>query len=290
MTLRLGSHPENLSLFILRHRGELEMQAASHGWQVEWMDYQHDAESEGYLASRQLDIVGTGSISPLYAQAKGLDVAYLGASPASHANGALLVMKESHLQVPQQLKGSRIAGIRGSVTDRFLAQQLLQNGLTLKDITLVGLSGSDSPRALREGRVDLWAAIDPWLSAARDAKTVRRLAQVEEFITHRTLFWCRDAWRQRYPQQAKLALAVLAENDRWIATHPLQAAELIHQHLPGSICVESGFIALRRRSWGILPVSAALLAEQQQQAQDLFAAGFLSQGLDIQDARQGLQA
>ncbi|WP_147197662.1 ABC transporter substrate-binding protein [Pantoea sp. CCBC3-3-1] len=290
MTLRVGSHPDNLSLFILRHRGELETQAVSHGWQVEWMDYQHGADSAAYLASHQLDIVGTGTTSPLYAQAKGLDVAYLGASPVSNANCALLVMKESHLQVPQQIKGTRIACIRGSVTDRFLAQQLLQNGLTLKDITLVDLSGSESPRALREGRVDLWAAIDPWLSAARDAKMVRMLGQVDEFIANRTLFWCRKSWRERYPRQARLALSVLAENDRWIATHPLQAAELIHQHLAGSISVESWFTALRRRSWGILPVSTELLAEQQRQADDLVAAGFLNNSLIINSARQGLQA
>ena len=287
MTLRVGSHPDNLSLFVLRHRGELEIQAASHGWQVEWTDYQHGGDSTDYLASHQLDIVGTGSTSPLYAQAKGLDVAYLGTSPASNASCALLVMKESHLQVPQQIKGTRIACIRGSITDRFLAQQLLQNGMTLNDITLVDLSGSDSPRALREGRVDLWAATEPWLSAARGARMVRMLARVDEFIASRTLFWCQKSWRERYPQQARLALSVLAENDRWIATHPLQAAELIHQHLAGSINVESGFTALRRRSWGILPVSEELLAEQQRQAGRLIAAGFLTQNAGI---RPGLQA
>lgn len=280
MTLRIGSHPNNLSLFILRHRGVLETALASLGG-VAWTDYLHGGDSADYLAGQRLDVVGTGSTPPVLAQGNGLDVAYLAASADRTANCALLSMKEGRRQSVRDLKGARIAGMKGSFTDHFLARLLLQNGLTLDDITLVDLSGSEAARALREGRVDLWAAIDPWLTAAQDAKKVRCLAQVGEVIRNRSLFWCRERWLRTSAPQAEVLLKVLAENDRWIAAYSQQAAGLIHQHLPGSLSLTRWHTTLRARPWGIHPVTPALLAEQQQQADDLLAARFITQPLTI---------
>ncbi|MTD25941.1 ABC transporter substrate-binding protein [Erwinia sorbitola] len=290
MTLRIGSHPNNLSLFILRHRGVLEAAFAPHG-DVVWIDYLHGGDSANYLADQRLDVVGTGSTPPVLAQGNGLDVAYLASSPDRTANCALLAMKESSRQRTADIAGARIACMKGSFTDHFLARLLLQNGLTLDDITLVDLNGSDSARALREGRVDLWAAIDPWLTAAQDAKKVRCLAQVGEVIRNRSLFWCRERWLRQSAQQAETLLTVLADNDRWIAGHSQQAAELIHHHISGSLSVTSWLSAIRSRSWGIYRVTPELLAEQQQQADDLLAARFITTPLTIGVAAEnGVQA
>lgn len=290
MTLRIGSHPNNLSLFVLRHRGVLETALASFGG-VTWTDYLHGGDSENYLKEQRLDVVGTGSTPPVLAQGNGLDVAYLAASPDRTANCALLAMKDSPRKSAGDIGGARIACMKGSFTDHFLARLLLQNGLNLDDISLVDLNGSDAARALREGRVDLWAAIDPWLTAAQDAKKVRSLAQVGELIRNRSLFWCRDSWLRQSAQQAEVLLAVLAENDRWIAAHSQQAAELIHQHHSGSLSVTSWLSTLRARPWGIQRVTPQLLAEQQQQADDLLAAGFITQPLTIGvAAEKGVQA
>ncbi|MGE9552128.1 ABC transporter substrate-binding protein [Erwinia amylovora] len=281
MTLRIGCHPSNLSLFILRHRGALEARAEAEGWQVVWKDYHHGGDSADYLRHNQLDVVGTGSTPPVYAQASGLDVAYLGASPSRDANCALLVMKESERQAVQQIAGARIACMKGSFTDHFIARLLQQNGLSLKDITLVDLGGSDSARALRLGDVDVWAAIDPWLGVAQEAKRVRTLARVGDYVANRSVFWCRRGWQQQHPQQAQLVLEVLAENDRWVAEHPKAAAQLLNQHLPDSISAASWLTTICARPWGISAVSATLLTEQQQQADDLYATGFLDQPLTL---------
>lgn len=290
MTLRIGSHPNNLSLFILRHRGVLEKAVALHGGVV-WTDYLHGSDSATFLAEQRLDVVGTGSTPPLLAQGNGLDVAYLAASPDRTANCALLGMKDGPRQSASDLKGARIACMKGSFTDHFLARLLLQNGLTLDDIQLIDLNGSESARALREGRVDLWAAIDPWLTAAQDAKKVRCLVQVGEVIRNRSLFWCRERWLRQSAQQAEILLTVLAENDRWIAGNGQQAAELIHQHLSGSLSVTSWLSTIRSRPWGIHRVTPELLAEQQQQADDLLAARFITQALTINVALDnGVQA
>lgn len=148
MTLRIGSHPHLLPLFILRHRGVLETALAAHGGVV-WTDYDHAGDGAVLLAGQALDVVGTGSTLPVLAHSRGLDIAYLAASPDRAEPCALLAMKDGAHRSLQALRGARIAGMRGTVTEPFLAGLLLQHDLTLEDITLVDLNGSDAARALR---------------------------------------------------------------------------------------------------------------------------------------------
>lgn len=278
MTLRIGSHPSNLSLFVLRHRGVLESRCMEEGIPVVWTDYLRGGDSAQLLAEGTLDVVGTGSTPPVYAEANGLDVSYLGASPRRDANGALLVMKTSNRQ---DLAGARIACMKGSFTDHFIARILLEQGLTQRDITLVDLGGRESALALQQGKVDIWAAIDPWLNVAQEAKKVRTLAEVGHYVPNRSLFWCRESWRQQHPFAAEQVLFALADNDKWIARHPDDAARLLHKHMPDSVSEEQWQIALRARPWGIQPAGSALIAEQQQQADDLFAAGFTDRAIQL---------
>lgn len=285
MALRIGSHPNHLSLFILHHRGVLETALAPWGGVI-WTNNLHGSESAAWLAEGRLDVVGTGSTLPLLAQESGLDVAYLAASPDHTANCALLALKDGARKSTQDLRGARIAVMKGTFADRFLARLLVQHGLTLDDITLIDLNGSDAARALREGRVDLWAAIDPWLSAAQDAKKIRCLTQADGVIRHRSLVWCRESWLHQSAQQAEILLNVLTENDRWIASHSQQAAELIHRHQPGSLSVTRWQSAIRARPWGMHRITPQLLAEQQLQADDLLAARFIRQPLTTDFVRR----
>lgn len=289
MTLRIGSHPHLLSLFILRHRGVLETALAAHGGVV-WTDYDHAGDGAVLLAEQALDVIGTGSTLPVLARSGGLDVAYLAASPDRAAPCALLAMKDSAHRNMRALQGARIAGMRGTVTEPFLAGLLLQHGLTLDDITLVDLNGSDAARALREGRVDLWAAIDPWLTAAQEAKKIRCLAQSDEAVRSRALIWCRERWLRQSRPQAEVLLTVLADNDRWIAGNRQQAAGIIHHHSPGSPGVDRWLAAIRNQAWGIHRVTPALLSEQQRQADDLLAARFIPQPLTISVAAEPCRA
>jgi len=289
MTLRIGSHPHLLPLFILRHRGVLETALAAHGGVV-WTDYDHAGDGAVLLAEQALDVIGTGSTLPVLAHSRGLDIAYLAASPDRAEPCALLAMKAGAHRRLQTLRGARIAGMRGTVTAPFLAGLLLQHDLTLEDITLVDLNGSDAARALREGSVDLWAAIDPWLTAAQDAKKVRCLVPPAGAVRNRSLLWCRERWRHQSAPQVDVLLSVLAENDRWIAGHRQQAAGIIHQHLPGSAGVDRWLAAIRNQASGFQPVTPALLSEQQRQADDLLAARFIPQPLTISVAAEPCRA
>ncbi|MCU5771661.1 ABC transporter substrate-binding protein [Erwiniaceae bacterium BAC15a-03b] len=278
MQIRLGSHPNNLSLFILRHRGVLESAAQQQGWQIAWLDYQQGGDSGRLLREDQLDIVGTGSTPPVTSAASGLDVAYLASSTPRDANCALLSAAGNDLT---SLRGKRLAAMPGSFTDHFLARLLQQQGLRRDDIDLQDLRGQAALDALLNGEIDGWLAIDPWLTRAAATAGVQRIAEVGELIVNRSLFWTRRGWTAAHPQAAAWLVAQLQHNDRWIAQHQPDVADLLHLHLNNTITREEWQSTLAARPWGIIPADAALLDEQQQQADDLYAAGFIDTSFSL---------
>lgn len=282
MQIRIGSHPSNLSLFILRHRGVIERAAAQQNWSVNWIDYTQGARSGDWLASNALDVVGTGSTPPINAQAEGLGVGYLASSPSRDASCALLTHQSRELR---SLKGARLSAMIGSFTDHFLAQLLRKQQLRRRDVQLVDIQGEAALHALISGEIDGWLAIDPWLTRAQQNPEIVTLARVGDEIINRSLFWTRAAWSERHPQAAAWVVEQLQLNDAWIASHIAQAAQLLSTHLTSSITHNEWETTLRARPWGITPANPGLIAEQQQQADDLFAVGFIPAAVNLSHRR-----
>jgi len=278
--LRIGSHPMNFSLFILRRRKVLEPLAEARGWQVQWLDYSEGRDSGRYLARNEMDWVGTGSTPPLYSQANGVALVYVAASASRQTGSALLVRRDSELHSLKQLKGTRIAATAGSYTDHFIAQALHEHQLAYHDVEVLDLPGRAGEQALLDGRVDAWAALEPLLSQRLAAGDVRVLGEVGDFIPNRSLYWARQQWVQDAPQQARLVYAALADNDRWIAEHLRDAAQIMADGHDSAVDIDGWVTALSQRPWGILPADASLVAEQQRQAQLLYEVGLLTEALD----------
>lgn len=281
VAIRIASSPSDWALQVLRYRGVLEKEAWAQGWQVQWTDSRRDGSQA--LKEGRVDIVSSGSVPPLTLQAGGLDIVYLAFSVPRDGNSALLVMKEGAIRGSQQLAGKRIASTLGTVSDLFLAHLLLQENLRLQDIEHIDLDGGDAARALREGRIDGWAAIEPWLDGAETAKKVHILARVNDDTLHRNLIWTTASWCERYPRQSEWIGNIVQQNEHWIARNVEQAATLLHQHQPGSISIEHWLHNIRSRPWGISVADRSLLAEQQQQANRLFAAGFIDHPLRLSE-------
>lgn len=279
-TLRIGSHPMNFSLFILRRRQVLETLAQASGWQVQWLDYPEGRYSGDYLARNELDWVGTGSTPPLYSQAQGLALVYVGASASRRTASALLVSKDSPLHGIEQLKGLKIAATVGSYTDHFLAQALHEHQLNYRDVEVLDLPGRSGEQALRDGSVQAWAALEPLLSQRLASGEVRMLSEVGDFIPNRSLYWARQEWVEQAPDQARLVYAALAANDQWIAENLQEAAQIMAADHDSAVDAAGWHTALSLRPWGIQPADDQIVAEQQQQARVLFEVGLLDAPLD----------
>ena len=105
------------------------------------------------LNINSIDLGSTGDLPPLFAQAAGADLLYVGAEPPKPKAEVILVPKSSPLKQVADLKGKKVAFQKGSSSHYLLLRALQQAGLTFKDITPVYLTPADARAAFQQGDV-----------------------------------------------------------------------------------------------------------------------------------------
>lgn len=155
--LRIGYQKGGGLLAVLKAQGTLEQALGVQGYQVSWREFQAGPQLLEALNAGSVDVGYTGSPPPIFAQAAGIDLVYLGAEPASEKVEAIVVPNGSALHAVSELKGKKVAVQKGSSANFLLVAALNKAGLTLKDIQPVYLAPADARAAFANGSVDAWA-------------------------------------------------------------------------------------------------------------------------------------
>ncbi|GAA2038179.1 sulfonate ABC transporter substrate-binding protein [Catenulispora yoronensis] len=290
MTVRVGYFPQNNSLFVLRHLGILEQQLPD----VEWVDLRSldngprvdptaalPSSHGDHLFDGGYDFIGTGSTPPVTAQAKDHDIVYVAVSGPRVENGRLVVHADSDIQELADLKGKRVALGHGSWQTTLLLLALEKAGLEWSDIIPVDVYGDAAERFLiRE--VDAWVGSYPYLTKVEEKAELRELIPTEGLFSHRSLWFTRRDFAAEHPKELAAIVAALQEADAWTAAHPDEAAEFFAAD-DGRPVAEWEH-ALRTRPWGLLPLDADFVAEQQHAADLFFANGLIARSVTVADA------
>jgi ABC-type nitrate/sulfonate/bicarbonate transport system substrate-binding protein len=103
------------SLALLKQQGRLEAQRMA----VEWVEFNSGPRMLVALNAGAVDFAATGDTPPIFAQAAGADLVYVGAQPLTGAAEALLVAQTSAVHSLADLPGKRIAFTKGSSAHNF---------------------------------------------------------------------------------------------------------------------------------------------------------------------------
>ena len=118
------------------------------------------------LNVNSIDLGSTGDIPPIFAQAAGADLLYVGMEPPKPKAEVILVPENSAINSVAELKGHKVAFQKGSSSHNLLLQALQKAGLKFTDIQPVYLTPADARAAFQQGNVDAWVIWDPYYSAA----------------------------------------------------------------------------------------------------------------------------
>ncbi len=106
------------------------------------------------MAAGELDIAeGLGAAAVLVGIANGVDIVIIGANSRSPEAFAITVKDPKILRI-SDLKGKKVAGLKGSVVHQLFVELIQKEGLTLKDVEFFPMTLSASASALIAGRVD----------------------------------------------------------------------------------------------------------------------------------------
>jgi sulfonate transport system substrate-binding protein len=149
---------------LLKEKGFLEKEFQKDGIAIRWVQTVSSSNALQFLNAGSIDFGSTAGSAALVARINGNPIksVYVYSRPEWTA---LVVGKDSKITKVADLKGKKVAMVRGTDPHIFLVRALLANGLTDKDITPVLVQQhADGATALLRGDVDAWAGLDPMMA------------------------------------------------------------------------------------------------------------------------------
>ena len=180
-TLRIGWQKFGV-LPLAKASGALEKRLEAKGVSVEWNEFTSGPPLLEAVGAGALDFGVSGDVPPLFAQAAGGDLLYVGAYRGPAAFHGLLVQKDSPIQKLEDIKGKKVAYKRGSSAHNFALKVLAKAGLSLSDITEVDLPPADAGAAFKSGSIDAWAIWDPFFAVTEADPQTRVLTTSEGLL------------------------------------------------------------------------------------------------------------
>ena len=258
--LRIGHQKGWLS--ILKGRGTLEKRLTPLGVKVTWTEFTAGPVQLEALNVGSIDFGDVGEAPPIFAQAAGAPLVYVGATVPRPALEAVVVPKDSPIRSVADLKGKRVAYNKGSNVQYFLVKLLQKHGLQFSDVQSVYLAPADARAAFERGAVDAWVIWDPFLAAAQQTLQARLLADATGVVNNRGYYFSSRDFATKNTDVLRIALQEINGIDAWVGHNKEAAATELSKVLGLDTSITSLYV--NRVRFGVAPVTRDILAEQQE--------------------------
>jgi sulfonate transport system substrate-binding protein len=270
------------TLVLLKARGSLEKRLAPLHVEVEWTEFPAGPQLLEGLNVGSIDFGTAGEAPPIFAQAAGADLVYVGNEPPASAGEAILVPKNSSITSVAELKGKKVALNKGSNVHFLLVKLLEKAGVQYKDIDTVFLTPADARAAFERGSVDAWAIWEPFFAAAQRQTGARILADGNGVVSNHQFFLASRTYASKRADVVAMVLEELAAVDQWAKTNPKEAAAALQPQI--GLDQATLELALSRGGYGVTPVSDPVLAEQQRIADAFLDLKLIPKHINVRDA------
>lgn len=270
------------SLLIVKTRGALDKRLAEKGIAVKWTEFPFGPPLLEAINVGSIDIGTVGEAPPVFAQAAGADLVYIGNEPPAPSSEALLVPSGSPLQKVADLKGHKVAVAKGSNANYFLVKALENAGLRFTDIEPVYLAPADARAAFESGRVDAWAIWDPYQAAAEKQLKARTLTDGKGIVENHQFYMAARSFASKNPEIVHIVLDEIAKTDQWGKQNPKEVAKLLAPQLGIDLPIVE--LAAERLGYGVRPVSPEVLAAQQRIADKFYELKLVPRKVKVSDA------
>jgi len=267
------------SLAVIAARGELQKALASRDVSIDWREFPSGPVLLEALNAGSIDFGVVGEAPPVFAQAAGVDLVYVGNEPAAPHAEKVLVPKDSPLGTVADLRGRRIALNKGSNVHYLLVKLLDQAGLRYGDVEVVFLAPADARAAFERGSVDAWVIWEPYAAAVEAKLTPRILADGTGAVNNFTFFVASRRYAERYADVLSLLLAQIQSEDQWIKDHLAAAAAIVAPQI--GVAGDVAELALSRYAYGAASLSDDVVRQQQKVADAFFELRLIPKQLDV---------
>jgi len=278
--LRIGYQKSAVNLVILKQEGALEKRFPQA--KVQWIEFPAGPQLLEALAVGSLEFGLTGDSPPVFAQAAGKDLLYVGAEPPKPLSSAILVQRDSPIRQLADLKGKRVALQKGSSAHYLLVRAVEKARLAWTDIQPIYLAPAEARAAFERGSVDAWAIWDPYYAAAELALRPRVLATGRDLSGNNSFYLASRSFVTQHPQALHALLSELTRADSLVQADRPRAIKFIADYSGLDAGVVSTFIS-RRPPSPVGLVTPAITADQQRVADAFHQLGLIPKPVHVAD-------
>ena len=269
------------NLILLKGRGGLESRLAPLGYKVEWKEFPSGPPLLEALNAGAIDFGHAGETPPIFAQAAGVPFVYAAYEPPAPQGEAILVSRDSPIKAVADLKGKKVALNKGSNVHYLLVRALENAGLKYSDIETAFLAPADARAAFERGAVDAWVIWDPYQAAAETATGARALTDATGLAPNRQFYLASRKLADTKPEVVDAIIAEIADIDRWASGREKEVATELSAGIgiPASVLE----LALKRQTYGVRPIDAETVRDQQHIADTFYALRLVPKPVVISD-------
>lgn len=254
-------------------------------YEIEWNQFVNAGPEYVEAAGAGAVDVGVTADTPLiFAEAAGAGlqaVAVIGTeNPEEESNLAILVPEDSDIEEVADLAGATLSFQEGTITQYYAIKALEEAGLSLDDVTAVNLPVVDGNTALSGGDTDALVTLLTHRSQA-EAEGARAISTGAGLIAGNSLI----SARTEAIEDPELGPAIedlldrYARAEQWKQDNPGEWAEL-YAGLSG-LPVEVVEATESRTVTGVGPITAEVIAAQQDQSDTYFEVGVLQEQQEV---------
>jgi sulfonate transport system substrate-binding protein len=280
-SLRIGYQKGSIALVLAKEQGLLEKRFPA--TQVQWIEFPAGPQMLEALNIGALDVGSTGDIPPLFVQAAGADLIYIGAEPPKPQAETLLVPKDSPLHQVADLKGKKVAFQKGSSSHNLILRALNKAGLSYKDIQPVYLSPADARAAFEQGSVDAWAIWEPFSSLALSGGKARLLADGTGLDLSGPIYTARREYANSNGPFITSLLEQLSDAEALTRSQRQLSLDILTRSMGLPEAVIARYVDNRPAS-PIRPITPAIVAAQQATADLFYENRLLPKHIDVSAA------
>jgi sulfonate transport system substrate-binding protein len=203
---------------LLKDKGLLEKEFAKDGIGVRWVQTVSSANALQFLNANSINFGSTAGSAALVARINGNPIksVYVYSKPEWTA---LVTAKDSKITKLEDLKGKKVAMVRGTDPHIFAVRALLSVGIIDKDYTPVLVQQhADGGTALLRGDVDAWAGLDPMMATHEIQDGAHLLYRNPDMNTWGILN-SREEFVKDHPDIVKRVLSVYEEARKYSLAH-----------------------------------------------------------------------
>jgi len=267
------------NFILLKGTGELEKKLAPLGFSVTWTEFPSGPPLLEAVNAGAIDLGQTGEAPPIFAQAAAADFVYIAHEPPAPRGEAILVPKDSPIKSLAEIKGKKVAFNKGANVHYLVVKLLEKAGIKYSEITPVFLAPADARAAFETGAVDAWAIWDPYQASAEATIGAHTLADGTGVVPNNQFYFARKGFADANPQIVDAVVGAVADTDRWAEGNSAVVAAQLSAGIgiPASVLE----IALKRQTYGIKPLDATTIADQQEIADTFYALGLLPRPVEV---------